>query len=247
MPCAARVAARGVQEPWDRAAEAAEAHVQHRELGLELQAVAGDGHAVLVLWRACARGAYVNVLLPVRSHRRLTHNVTRIHSSKRGRVLNRLISAAASHAVWQTYSQSQLRGLLLPSNCNLGASMQRGDEMGPTCALKMPEVARLAGRVPPSAPLKLMLRYTAAPKALLCGRTSAPLEQECKGSGSSYGAQEAQIPWTQAHSMLFVAPAGQEGGTCLSRFELTSSTVRLLIVASVDGNEPCMCASPLAL
>lgn len=33
--------------------------------------------------------------------------------------------------------------------------------------------------VPPSAPLKLMLRYTALPKALL-GRTSAPLAQEGK-------------------------------------------------------------------
>lgn len=41
----------------------------------------------------------------------------------------------------------------------------------------MPEVCRLPGMVPPSAALKLMLRYAMLPKALL-ERTSAPLAQE---------------------------------------------------------------------
>ena len=58
--------------------------------------------------------------------------------------------------------------LLMPIYMQLHKKLER------TCELKMPELARLAGMVPPSAPLKLMLRYTGLPNALL-GRTSAPL------------------------------------------------------------------------
>ena len=111
------------------------------------------------------------------------------------RLCNKESGGCFAMTLRQAHADSKLQDLLFHP------CMQSHEKLLRTCAENMPDVARLAGMVPPSAPLKLMLRYTALPKALL-GRTSASLAQEGRGLCSAlfWATSKERQHITHAHS-----------------------------------------------